>query len=87
MRLYCTSKNTGPSYSSDPVYMVYLGPNRDDAIAAVKDFNRYEKFAVITEYPEIYSALPREIPREMIKWYEADGWWYSIVSIDFEEES
>jgi hypothetical protein len=86
MLVYCTSKNTGPSYQSDPVHMLYLGTSIKEAEAAVGDFVKYQKdetgFPV--NYPEHYSAIPRKMEREMLQFFMADGWWYSIVMINIE---
>lgn len=86
MRVYCTSRNTGPSWSSDPVHMVYLGTSVKEAEEAVGDFSKYQK----EEFPNTqtmksYCALPRHIEFEMIQFYMADGWWYSIVMFELNE--
>lgn len=87
MKIYVTSKNTGPSWQSDPVYMTYLGSSLDEAITAVGAMTRYEK-ELLPHHPiKIYSALPMEMAREMVKFYGADGWWASIVSIDISSEA
>lgn len=88
MDVYFTSKNTGPSWGSDPKHLVYVGTSLDEAMAAVGDFARYEKpWPLNTMYPDIYSALPSDTEREMIKYYMADGWWYTVVMVKFEVPS
>lgn len=88
MRVYCTSKNTGPSYHSDPIHMVYLGTSVDKAIRAVGKFSKYEKNQ--SQYPrefmKSFTALPLAVDSVLIKYYMADGWWYSIVVFDLEPE-
>lgn len=84
MELFCTSKNTGPSWGQDPLYMMYLGSSLEDARNAVEEaFRRYEvtpdKFP--TRYPKIWSAIPANMDRDVVAFYSADGWWYSIVKI------
>ena len=87
MRVYCTSKNTGPSWQLDPVYMVYLGTSFDEAIAAVEGFVKYEteKDRFPREFADAYTALPRGIAITFVRFYAADGWWYSIVEFELEE--
>lgn len=79
--LYCTSKNSGPSWTHDPVTMLYLGTSVAKAEQAVGDFAKYQKEE--KDFPshhiELYNALPNDHPFELIQWYMADGWWYSIV--------
>ncbi len=82
MDLYCTTKNTGPSWGQDPLYMMYLGTSIEEARDAVEEsFRRCEvtrdKFP--TQYPNIWSAIPAKMDREFVAFYSADGWWYSIV--------
>lgn len=89
MDIYFTSKNTGPTWGSDPVHLVYVGESLSDAIDAVGDFARYEKseYIATTRYPEVFTALPREAVYKYVKYYMADGWWYSIVKMSFTEEA
>ncbi len=85
MDVFCTSKNSGPSYVSDSTYMLYLGTSLEEAIAAVGTFVKYER--PITERDRKLSVLTYLMPREPIKYYMADGWWCSIVKIQlFESE-
>lgn len=83
MLVYCTSKNTGPSWSIDPTHMLYLGTSFEEAEKAVGDFVQYRKeekiFYHLNRIPELYSALPKNIEWRMVRWYTADGYWYSIV--------
>lgn len=88
MELYFTTRNTGPSHSSDPLYLLYMGLSLDDAIQAVGGMQQYEysidEFKFNERYPYLYTALPRNIEPEFIKFYAADGWWSSIVKVVFE---
>lgn len=87
MLVYCTSKNTGPSWQSDPITIVYLGPVLRDAIEAVGDFQKYSREELpITEFKNGKSALPRMIDFEFVNYYMADGWWYTIVSFEIPSE-
>ena len=83
MDVYCTSSNTGPSYFSDHIHMRYLGTSLEDAISAVGDFQRYEKEIQSTRH--LYSALPISMTWEPVKYYMADGWWYTIVKFELVE--
>lgn len=87
MKIYVTSKNTGPSWQSDPVHMTYLGASFLEAVAAVGTMARYEKEIPVLHPTKIYSAIPMEMEREIVKFYAADGWWSSIVSIDIPSEA
>ena len=82
VKVFATTKNSGPSWSSDPLTLVYLGTSLDDAQEAVGDFRKYRREVFPERSPEIYSAIPRAIEREWVDYYMADGWWYSIVSFD-----
>lgn len=86
MRVYCTSKNRGPSWAEDPITMLYLGTSMHEAEQAVGDFKKYkkskDKFPI--NYPNSYSAIPATMEREMIQYFMADGWWFSIVMFDLE---
>lgn len=91
MKVYCTSKNSGPTWTGiDPVYLKYLGTSLDEAIVAVGDFVRYERqkdeFPTQSQYLNIYTALPREMSFILIKYFSADGWWYSIVEFELEDK-
>lgn len=87
MKLYFTSKNTGPSYNSDPLYLIYVGTDLDEAVNAVGSFVKYEDpdYLYNSLYPKTFSALPRHLDFEFVKFYMADGWWCSIVSMEIEE--
>jgi len=87
MELYATTKNIGPtSFGPGPLFLVYLGPSLEEARKAVGDFQKYEKpmGAWYKKYPDLYSAIPRRLPRKFVAYYMADGWWYTIVKINFE---
>ena len=88
MDIYVTSKNSGPSWVSDPLSVVYMGTSLDDAKEAVGEFQRYKQDfdAHHFLFPEIYSAIPGNLEREMVVFYSADGWWYSIVKVTFHEK-
>ena len=88
MRVYATTKNSGPTYGRDPLTLVYIGTSVEEAEKAVGDFVKYqkpeEKFP--TNYLHIYSAIPRDVVKwDLIQYYMADGWWYSIVMFELEE--
>lgn len=84
MKVYCTSKNSGPTWSGpDPITMLYLGTNLDEAVAAVDDFVKYEKDCD-REHPEIYSALPRNVDFKILHYYMADGWWRTVVEFELD---
>ena len=88
MKVYVTTKNTGPSYSSDPKYCLYLGTSLELAEEVVRDFRRYEKNEedYPTAFPNEYTILPRHqhIDWAFTKFYHADGWWYSIVEFELD---
>lgn len=86
MRVYCTSKNAGPERSG-PDSVLYLGTSVKEAEAAVGEFTRYQNSLPAQDRIRYYSALPREIDWEMIQFFMADGWWYSIVMFELEEET
>ena len=87
MDLYFTSKNDGPSWNSSGSMLVYVGQSLPAAIKAVGDFVRYEQVDFSLEYPATYTALPNNGDWKIIKFYAADGWWYSIVKATFSEET
>lgn len=78
LTVYCTTKNSGPSWHSDPLHLVYIGNSFKLAEEAVGDFRRYEK-EQHPQDPKSWSILPRTMDYQMVKYYMADGWWYSIV--------
>ena len=83
MKLYATTKNTGPSWNSDPTFLRYLGTSLSVAVTVVPaNFKRYEKKEFPTQYPSIYAALPDEIQWKFVRYYAADGWWYSVVEFE-----
>lgn len=80
MEIFLTSKNTGPSYGPDPLHVLYVGDDYNKAVEAVGEFVRYEKeFKQIGTY--IPTAAPKDQVNRMVKYYMADGWWYTIVGI------
>lgn len=89
MIVYCVTKNTGPSWQSDPLHLVYLGTSIEDAEKSVGDFTKYQqpesKFPV--NFLEVYSVIPKILNWELIQYYAADGWWYSIVMFELKEET
>lgn len=93
MILYCTSRNTNPysTLSSDCLRVVYLGTSLEEAEKLVGDFRKYEiesnssmHWPTKQRFVDTYTALPSVIPVEYLKFYSADGYWYSIVKFEFE---
>ena len=91
MKVYITTKNTGPSWNSDPLHMLYLGTSLEAAVDAVGDFVKYEVAENdwdhwIGGFPYLYTILPRItiFDWKFTKFYFADGWWYSIVEFELE---
>lgn len=85
MDIYVTSRNEGPSYNREIEHLLYLGTSLDEAIEEVEDFARYERpYDRGEEFRNLYSALPMDMEREMIKFYFADGFWYSVEKITLE---
>lgn len=77
--IYCTSKNSGPTWGKDPLLMLYLGTSVKDAEEAVGDFSRYQvEEDRFPRDPNYYTALSYNLEKEIIQFYMADGWWYSI---------
>lgn len=86
MRIYITSQNTGPTWTGpDPIHMNYIGPSIEEAIKAVGEMTRYARIwnPDHHQFPELYSVLPKDTPREMLHYYMADGWWATVVAVDF----
>jgi hypothetical protein len=86
VEVFFTSKNTGPTWTGpDPISLCYIGTDLEKAIEAVGYFVRYEVDDIndcyYTSYPKSCSALPRDHERELVKYYTADGWWYTIEKI------
>jgi hypothetical protein len=84
MDVFVTSKNTGPSWNSDPLHVVYIGTSLDAAIEKVGDFVRYERDIEPVIQSSMYglpTAIPQDTEPRLVKYYGADGWWYSIVKI------
>lgn len=87
MKLYCVTKNSGPSWTTDPLTMVYLGTSSQEAYEAVGNFDRYQRTPddFPQEHLDLYTALPRGTEFELIEYYMADGWWYTIVLFELTE--
>lgn len=85
MKVYCTSKNSGPE--SGTIHMVYLGTSVDKATEAVGNFVKYRTDTSLfpKEFLHSYTALPRDIKFTLLQYYPADGWWYSVVLFDLHE--
>lgn len=83
MKLFITSKNTGPSWHSDPVHFLGIHATLDEAIALVDNFVRYEKEWQPASY--MPTCVPYVFSPKMVKYYMADGWWYSIVEVEISE--
>lgn len=87
MDLYFVTKNTGPTWTgSDPLWLKYVGPSEDEAMEAVGDFRRYARPFPENYTVSVHTIVPSTLNPEMIRWFMADGWWYSIVKVNFEEE-
>lgn len=88
MKIYITSKNTGPSWSSDSVHMKYIGTSLEDAVAAVGNFVKYEDedTTITMRYLFIYTVLPEGTDFVFERFYMADGWWYSVVSLELSDQ-
>lgn len=89
MIVYATTKNTGPSWNSDPLHLLYLGTSVKEAEEAVpENFQRYQKEEKDWPTPplrKLACALPRDIDHELVQYYMADGWFYTIVMFKLEE--
>lgn len=83
MEIYVTSKNDGPTMVAERTYVRYIGISLDEAIKAVGEFVKYQHDEKIGEkrYANLYTAAPDEASPEFVHFYEADGWWYSIVKV------
>lgn len=75
MDIYCVSRN-------DPVLVVYLGTDLSAALDAVGEFQKYE--TALPENVHWHCALPNAVDKEFVHYYMADGWWYSIVKLNFD---
>lgn len=84
MRIFATSRNTGLTrWGLDLVQLVYLGNSLEEAEIVVGEFSKYEReYDRGEEYRILHSALPRNVDWTMVKYYSADGYWYSIVSFE-----
>jgi hypothetical protein len=85
MEVYCTTKNSGPSTVHEDYYMIYLGTDLKEAIEVVGDFQRYERGEKFFPKSQFFTALPYAIEFEMVRYYMADGWWYTVVKFELEE--
>lgn len=84
-QIYITSKNTGPSWQSDPLHMIYIGSSVKEAEEAVPEpFRRH--FKNLPPETRYYTAIgyASGLEYEMIQFYMADGWWYSIVMMEID---
>lgn len=88
MKLYCVTANSGPSTQIEALFMRYLGSSLDEAEATVGNMSKYPKDSTEfpTQYPELYTILPRGMDFEFVRYYAADGWWVSIVMFTLEEK-
>lgn len=86
MKVYATTKNSGPSWSHETIFLVYLGTSFDAAKLAVGDFTRDEKAFPETWSARAHCALPNDIDITLVKYYMSDGWWYTIVEFELAEE-
>jgi hypothetical protein len=89
MKIYCTTKNSGPSWLDEHKTIVYIGTSHQEAREAVAErFRQYQMPNVSNsrfKFPYMYSALPDKMPKQIIEFYQADGWWYSICTADIKE--
>lgn len=83
MELYCVSTNSTQPWGFER-HMAYLGTSLEEALKTVGKFVEYEAKFPLTQYPSVYSVLPLSIPREYLKYYEADGRWMSIARFTIE---
>jgi hypothetical protein len=80
MDVFCTSKNSNPSWAGpDPWHVVYIGTSLEEELEAVGTFVRYEKPFEPFNRSYIPYALPHGIEKKVVRFYTADGWWFSIV--------
>lgn len=90
MIVYCVTKNTGPTWTGpDPLHMVYLGTSIQEAEESVGYFSQYQRDEPRwpVNFREIYTVIPKALEPEMIQYYMADGWWYSIVMFELKENT
>lgn len=91
MKLFVVSKNSGPSWSNETLSLLAISTSMEDAKEYVPDhFRKYlrkdfkphtwEKGGVKHTY--IPSIVPENMNPQMEEYYMADGWWYSIVSVE-----
>lgn len=89
MLVYFTSKNSGPSWADEKKTLLYVGISLTDAQEAVGEgFRKYKQdLSEVRKYrfPYLFSAVPEKMKFKFVEFYHADGWWYSIVSIDIQE--
>lgn len=87
MKIYCTSRNRGPSWNAESVRIAYLGTSVKEAEKAVGNFEPFQKDEdhFPKNYPDRYSAIPRDIiDWDLIQFYMCGGRWCSIVMFDLE---
>ena len=84
MQFYLTTKG---SWTSDNCTILYLGTTLDEAreiIPHVFRGNKIEKRHYPTKFPYLFAAIPERLHRKMEEFYDGNGWWVSIVSIEVE---
>lgn len=84
MDLYFTTANSSPANNYS--FLKYVGTSLENAIQSVSIFKIYEKTPPLRN-PNMYSAIPEYMEREFVKFYEADGFWCSIVKVSFTDPS
>lgn len=89
MIIYAVSKNDWAPHN-DRVYLVYLGTSVQKAEDSVGNFLRYAKIEEKGQFPPVksrnlYSALPKEMQRDMIQFFANGGQWFSIEMFELKE--
>lgn len=83
MRVFFVTKNTGPSWSSDPTYIKAAKSTEQGAIDFVANLDgnwiKYKR--------DLERADPPVVPNaEVIHYYGADGWWVQIEVVNLDED-
>ena len=87
MKFYCTSVTVG-RIDIDMAHtprMLYLGTDKAEAIRIVDSRAEPNFESPKTNYPQLYSALPVTIERQVIRYYRTGDTWYSIVEFEMKE--
>lgn len=83
MDLYCTSKSIRKTdgFHQEKV-MIYLGPSLEEAMSCIGELSKYEAALTDDSWKES-TALPRDLPKEIVKIYFNTINWASIFKITF----